>query len=67
MPEVVGDAGLLVDPEDTDAIADAVLRLLSQDPLRKELIARGLARATEFSWERTARQVLTVLDEVAAS
>jgi glycosyltransferase involved in cell wall biosynthesis len=67
MSEVVGDAGLLVDPEDTDAIADAILRLLTQDPLRKELIARGLARATEFSWERTARQVLTVLDEVAAS
>jgi glycosyltransferase involved in cell wall biosynthesis len=67
MPEVVGDAGLLVDPEDTGAIADAILRLLTQDPLRKELIARGLARATEFSWERTARQMLTVLDEVAAS
>lgn len=67
MPEVVGDAGLLVDPEDTGAIANAILRLLTQDPLRKELIARGLARATEFSWERTARQVLTVLDEVAAS
>ncbi len=67
MPEVVGDAGLLVDPEETGAISDAILRLLTQDPLRKELIARGLARATEFSWERTARQVLTVLDEVAAS
>ena len=67
MPEVVGDAGLLVDPEDAGAIADALLRLLTQDSLRKELITRGLARATEFSWERTARQVLTVLDEVAAS
>jgi glycosyltransferase involved in cell wall biosynthesis len=67
MPEVVGDAGLLVDPEDTGAISDAILRLLTQDPLRKELIARGLARATAFSWERTARQVLTILDEVAAS
>jgi glycosyltransferase involved in cell wall biosynthesis len=67
MPEVVGDAGLLVNPENTDAIADAILRLLTQDPLRKKLIARGLARATEFSWERTARQVLTILDEVTAS
>jgi glycosyltransferase involved in cell wall biosynthesis len=67
MPEVVGDAGLLVDPEDTGAIGDAVLRLLTQDPLRKELIARGLARATTFSWERTARHVLSVLEEVAAS
>jgi glycosyltransferase involved in cell wall biosynthesis len=67
MPEVVGDAGLVVDPEDTGAIADAILRLLTQDPLRKELIARGLARAAAFSWERTARQVLAVLDEAAAS
>ena len=67
MPEVVGDAGLLVDPEDTGAISDAILRLLTQASLRKELIARGLARAAAFSWERTARQVLAVLDEVAAS
>ena len=67
MPEVVGDAGLLVDPADTAAIADAVLCLLTQDSLRKELIARGLARAAEFSWERAARQMLMVLDEVAAS
>ena len=67
MPEVVGTAGLLVDPEDTSAIADAILRLLTQDSLRKELAARGLARAAAFSWERTARQVLAVLDEAAAS
>src|SRR6266851_419340 len=67
MPEVVGDAGLLIDPEDTSAISDAILRLLTQEPLRKDLIARGLARAAAFSWERTARQVLAVLDEVAAS
>ena len=67
MPEVVCDAGLLVDPGDTAAIADALLRVLTQEPLRKELIARGLARAAEFSWERTATQTLKVLDEVAAS
>jgi len=67
MPEVVGDAALLVDPEDTGAISDAILRLLTQAPLRKELVARGLARAAGFSWERTAGRVLAVLDEVAAS
>jgi glycosyltransferase involved in cell wall biosynthesis len=53
MPEVVGDAALLVDPEDTSAISDAILRLLTQDPLRKELIARGLVRAAAFSWTRS--------------
>jgi glycosyltransferase involved in cell wall biosynthesis len=67
MPEVVGDAGLLVDPQNTDAIADAILRLLTQDGLRKELIARGLVRAAAFSWERTARQVLAVIEEIADS
>jgi glycosyltransferase involved in cell wall biosynthesis len=67
IPEVVGNAGLLVDPEDTGAISGAILRLLTQDSLRKELTARGLARAAGFSWERTAGRMLTVLDEVAAS
>lgn len=67
MPEVVGNAGLLVDPEDTGAISGAILRLLTQDALRKQLVARGLARAAGFSWERTAGRVLAVLDEVAAS
>jgi len=66
MPEVVGDAGLLVDPTDTSALADAISCLLTQDRLRKELITRGLARATTFSWEHAARQVLAVLDEAAA-
>lgn len=64
IPEVVGDAGLLVDPRDGDAIADAILRLLTDEPLRRELIARGLTRAAFFSWERTARQVLAVLDQI---
>ncbi len=65
MPEVVGDAGLLVDPTDTSALADAISCLLTQDRVRKELIGRGLARAATFSWERAARQVLAVLDETA--
>ena len=64
IPEVVGDAGLLVDPYDTDAIAGAILRLLTDEPLRRDLIARGLARASLFSWERTAREVLSVLNQV---
>ncbi len=65
IPEVVGDAALLVDPRDTDALAEALLRLLTEESLRRELIARGLARAAAFSWERTARQVLAVLDQLA--
>ena len=60
LPEVVGDAALLVDPEDVPALATALARIWREDPLRAELRARGLARARRFSWERTARLTLDV-------
>jgi len=65
LPEVVGDAGVLVDPRDIRSIAEGIVRVLTDDMLREDLIARGLARASRFSWERTAREVRAVLDEVA--
>ncbi len=55
LPEVVGDAALLVDPYDVDQIADGLARVLESDRLRDELTARGRRRAREFSWERAAR------------
>lgn len=57
MPEVVGDAALLVDPLETSSIADAMARLLADDRLAKELSERGRARAPLFSWEQTGRAV----------
>ncbi|MBN1978913.1 MAG: glycosyltransferase family 4 protein [Anaerolineae bacterium] len=60
LPEVVGDAGVLVDPDDTGALADALAALLSDDEKRAELSARGLARASAFSWEQTAFKTLEV-------
>jgi len=57
LPEVVGDAALLVDPHDIGALADALVRVITDDALAKTLGARGLARAPLFSWERTARAV----------
>jgi glycosyltransferase involved in cell wall biosynthesis len=66
LPEVVGEAGLLVDPTDVEEIAAALLRTLTEASLRQDLVARGLARARAFSWERAAFEVLTVLEEVAA-
>jgi glycosyltransferase involved in cell wall biosynthesis len=66
LPEVVGDAGLSVDPLDVAALSDAIARVLSDDRLRKELSARGLERATRFSWARCAAELLTVIREVAA-
>ena len=55
LPEVAGDAALLVDPYSTEAIADALARLAGDAALRAKLRAAGLARAKQFSWEATAR------------
>lgn len=60
LPEVVGDAGLQVNPDDPEELATALARALSDEQLRVELRARGLARAAQFSWESTARQTLAV-------
>lgn len=53
IPEVVGDAGVLCDPHDVDALASAVRRVLDDEELAAGLSARGLARAAAFTWERT--------------
>ncbi len=66
LPEVTGDAAILVDPESVESIAAGIHRALSSGPLRQELRERGLARAREITWERTARQTLQVLREQAA-
>ncbi|HYW03741.1 MAG TPA: glycosyltransferase family 1 protein [Gammaproteobacteria bacterium] len=66
LPEVVGDAGLLVDPEDVEAIGDGLVRLVLQPDLREDLAGRGLQRARRFSWEMTARETLQFLEAVAA-
>ncbi|MDQ3804160.1 MAG: glycosyltransferase family 4 protein [Acidobacteriota bacterium] len=60
LPEVVGDAGLLVDPFDTGAIARALGRLADDQRLRENLRTRGLARARAFDWRDTARMTLEV-------
>jgi glycosyltransferase involved in cell wall biosynthesis len=58
LPEVAGDAALLFDPRDEAAIATAIMRLLDEPELAGDLRARGLWRAQQFSWERTARLTL---------
>jgi glycosyltransferase involved in cell wall biosynthesis len=60
LPEVVGDAGILVDPFNADAIAEAMDRVISDSNLRADLSAKGLARAKLFDWRETARQTLAV-------
>jgi glycosyltransferase involved in cell wall biosynthesis len=65
LPEVVGDAGLLVNPLDVEAIAAGLQRLLDDAALREALSAKGLQRSREFSWTRCARETLSVLRETA--
>jgi glycosyltransferase involved in cell wall biosynthesis len=57
LPEVAGDAALLVDPYDVDAIAGAIRRAVEDETLRQELSARGLARARQFSWTDSVAQI----------
>jgi glycosyltransferase involved in cell wall biosynthesis len=64
LPEVTGDAALLVDPLDTEALAEALSRITEEADLRTTLIERGFARIHDFSWRRAAEQVLDVLEAV---
>jgi glycosyltransferase involved in cell wall biosynthesis len=61
-PEVVADAALVVDPDDVDGLAAAMLRLIRESGLRQFLRERGLARARDFSWEDSARRLLAELE-----
>jgi glycosyltransferase involved in cell wall biosynthesis len=64
LPEVVGDAAVLIDPYESDAIAEAMERVLSDPALRQSLRERGLARARHFSWERSVARVREIYGEV---
>lgn len=63
LPEVVGDAALLVDPHDAVGLADAIYQVLTDRDLREDLRHRGLRRAGLFTWRRTAGEVSRLLDE----
>jgi glycosyltransferase involved in cell wall biosynthesis len=66
LPEVAGDAAVLVDPMSVGEMADAIARVLGDDRERERLGAAGRARAEGFSWERTARKTLEVYRKLAA-
>lgn len=66
IPEVAGDAALLVDPKDTAALVDVLLRLLESPEQRQDLIARGYERLKLFSWERAARATLATYEQAVA-
>ncbi len=64
MPELGGGAALYADPREPDEIADRALRAAEDETLRRDLIARGLERAREFTWERTAKETLRAYEDV---
>jgi glycosyltransferase involved in cell wall biosynthesis len=66
LPEVTGDAAVLVDPYDVDSISDGMRRVLEDPRLAEELRIKGLLRAREFSWERSVEKTQRVYREVAA-
>jgi glycosyltransferase involved in cell wall biosynthesis len=65
LPEVAGDAAVLVDPYRPEAIADGIERVLCDETLRRDLRAKGLARAQQFSWETSVSRVREIYGEVA--
>lgn len=65
IPEVCGDAALLVDPDDIDGMADALVRATTDDPVRSSLIAAGHRRARHYSVERTAHGLWEALRAIA--
>jgi glycosyltransferase involved in cell wall biosynthesis len=65
IPEVAGEAALLVDPRDVEQLCDAMERLLRDKRLQAALRKRGLERAQGFSWERAARETIAVYEETA--
>ncbi len=64
LPEAGGDAAVYFDPRDVDAMADAVRRVTSDPALRVQMVKRGLERAVELSWDRTARETAAVYREL---
>lgn len=64
LPEIAGDAAILVDPCNTDEMARAIGEVLTDEDLRQKMRAKGLKRASLFSWEKTARETLSVYQDL---
>lgn len=65
LPEVAGDAGLLVDPHSVESITEGMLQMLSDEPMRLALVARGFERVKAYTWEACAQRVIGVFEDAA--
>ncbi|MGK7876188.1 MAG: glycosyltransferase family 4 protein [Xenococcaceae cyanobacterium] len=66
LPEVAGDAGILVNPTDEKAIADAIVSVIANPSQRNEMTGKGLQQAKKFSWELTTKELTALMREVAS-
>jgi glycosyltransferase involved in cell wall biosynthesis len=64
LPEVVGEAGLLVDPYDVEALAQAISTVLKDDDLKREMSVKSIAQARRFSWEKASSDYLSLFDAI---
>jgi glycosyltransferase involved in cell wall biosynthesis len=60
LPEVIGDAGLMVSPDDPTVLAGTIRKVLNDQDLRQDLIERGVSQAQKFTWRRTGRRLLAL-------
>jgi glycosyltransferase involved in cell wall biosynthesis len=64
IPEVIGDAGFTLDPDDERQIAGSIIATIVQEELAAELKEKGLAQSANFSWEKTVTETLLVYDRI---
>jgi glycosyltransferase involved in cell wall biosynthesis len=64
LPEVVGDAGKLVDPNSVDSIAEGLLEVLTDADLRKQMMVKGLEQSKKFTWPKTAKETLDLIESL---
>ena len=66
LPEVTGNAAILVNPNNIDELAEAIYNVLAREDLQKELREKGMRQAKQFSWQETARQTLKIYEQVTS-
>ena len=67
LPEVVGETGLLVSPYDADALREAMIELIENEGLKRELLEKGITRAKQFSWKKCASETIEVYEKVLST
>ena len=64
LPEVVGDAGIMVDPNNSNSLAESMIKILKNNQLKEDMGRKSLERASMFSWKKTAKETWDVYKEV---